>query len=261
MSRAAPHPQGLAQGLAQRQPGLHFEALTLKRAGRAVLENVSFDLRAGECLGLIGPNGAGKSTLMRAAMGLLPTAGHSDLARLPVGARARHAAFLPQGREIAWPVAVAHLVELGARAAGRGPDRAAAALARLDLAALAARPATALSGGEQARVLLARALAQDAPYLLADEPIAGLDPAQQIRTMRLLSDLATEGRGVMVSIHDIGLAARHCDRLLVIAAGRIVAEGPPRAVLTADLLARVFRIEARISETPEGLDIRPTRAL
>lgn len=238
---------------------MRLENLTLQRGADLALADVSLQMGAGECLGLIGPNGAGKTTLMRAALGLLPAGGHSTLAALPPARRAGAVAWLPQSRDIAWPVSVAHLVGLGAQARGRREDHASvtAALHRLDLAPYAGRIATRLSGGEQARVLLARALAQDTPLLLADEPMAGLDPAQAIRTMRLLRALADEGRGVMVSLHDLTLAARHCTRLVVLDRGRIVADGPPLAVLTDDLLAQVFGIRCLRVETADGLLLQP----
>lgn len=238
---------------------LQLDRLGLQRDGRDTLADVSLRIDAGECVGLIGPNGAGKTTLMRAALGLLPATGQSSLAALPPARRAAAAAWLPQARDIAWPVSVAHLVSLGALARGRPADHPAvtAALHRLGLAPYAARVATQLSGGEQARVLLARALAQDTPLLLADEPMAGLDPAQAIRTMRLLRGLADEGRGVLVSLHDLTLAARHCTRLVVMQAGRVVADGAPAQVLTDDLLAQVFAIRCLRIETPEGVLFQP----
>lgn len=246
-------------------PLLSLAGLGLSRRGRAVLADIALELRPGECLGLIGPNGAGKSTLIRAALGLERAGGRSSLAAMAPGARARHAAWLPQGREVAWPMPVRDLVALGrlphlARGTELPPaDRAAvdAVLARLDLTPLAGRPATELSGGELARVLLARALVQDTPLILADEPVAGLDPAHQIAVMRLLAGLARAGRGVLVTCHDLGLAARFCTRLAVIEAGRIVADGPPGAVLTPALLARVFGITARIDLGPQGLTVQP----
>lgn len=130
-------------------------------------------------------------------------------------------------------------------------------LARLELEDFAQRPATELSGGELARVLLARVLAQETPLILADEPVAGLDPAHQIAVMRLLAGFAAEGRGILVTCHDLGLAARFCTRIAVIHEGRIVADGPPGAVLTPDLLARVFRITARIEHGPNGIFLQP----
>jgi len=235
--------------------------LTVMRGPCPVVDRVSLTVAPGEVVGLIGPNGAGKTTLMRAALGLLPHRGQSSLAALTPAARARAAAWLPQAREIAWGISVEALVGLGRvpHADGAADDAraVAAALARTDLTAFADRPATALSGGEQARVLLARALAQEAPLLIADEPIGGLDPAHQIATMQAFRDLAAEARGVLVSLHDLGLAARFCDRLVLLQAGRKVAEGPPAAVLDADRLANVFGILAWRAETPFGPVIQP----
>jgi iron complex transport system ATP-binding protein len=251
---------------------LRLSRLSASLSGRVVLDAVDLAVRPGECVGLIGPNGAGKSTLMRAALGLIPAAGERWLGDAPVGlldarARGRRAAWLPQDREIAWPVTVRVLAGLGRAALRTGPETAAdhaavqGALARMDLSALADRPATALSGGERARALVARVLAQEAPLILADEPAAGLDPAHQIGLMQTFAALAGEGRGVLASLHDLGLAARWCDRLVLIDQGRIVADGPPGAVLTADLLAAVYGIRAFAAETPEGLVLQPVARL
>ncbi|PQO21809.1 ABC transporter, partial [Rhodobacteraceae bacterium WD3A24] len=144
-------------------------------------------------------------------------------------------------------------------AAGRAADAraVAAALERMELAALRDRPATELSGGEQARVLIARALAQEAPLLLADEPIAGLDPAHQLAAMENFAALATEGCGAVVALHDLGLAARFCTRLLVMERGHLVADGPPGDVLTPELLGRVFGVRAYFEITREGPVFQP----
>ncbi|MEL7466481.1 MAG: ABC transporter ATP-binding protein [Pseudomonadota bacterium] len=245
-------------------------ALTDIRArlgGRLVVDGASLTVRSGECVGLIGPNGAGKSTLMRAALGLIPFEGASSLAALPHRQRALAAAWLPQAREIAWDLAVETLVSLGRaphRRFGAPPseaDRAAvdAAMRRAEVEAFRDRPATQLSGGEQARVLLARALAQDAPLLMADEPIAALDPAHQIATMETFAALAGEGRAVLTALHDLGLAARWCDRLVMMREGRIVAEGAPREVLTPERLRAVYGIEAHIAEMDGGVIVQPVR--
>ncbi|MFN3646369.1 MAG: ABC transporter ATP-binding protein [Gemmobacter sp.] len=241
---------------------LALDALTVRRGACPVVDGVSLSVAAGEFVGLIGPNGAGKTTLMRAALGLLPHEGRSSLSALPAAQRARAAAFLPQSREVAWPVSVETLVALGRVPHGarlRDGDRAAVdrALAHMGLQAHRARDALGLSGGELARVLIARVLAQETPLVLADEPVAGLDPESQIRTMQLFADLARAGRGVVASVHDLGLAARSCTRLVLMAGGRVVADGPPMAVLTPANLREVFGIRAHVAEAEGGPVVVP----
>ncbi|MCA1336332.1 ABC transporter ATP-binding protein [Pseudooceanicola marinus] len=240
---------------------LSVDSLSVSLRGREIFRDVSFDIAPGELVGLIGPNGAGKTTLMRAALGLIGAAGQSSLAALSATDRARQAAWMPQAREIAWPVTVEALVALGRLPHGGGgpADHAAivAAIERMALTELQQRTATRLSGGEQARALIARALAQETPLLMADEPTAGLDPAHQISTMEVFADLAAAGQGVLLSLHDLGLAARHCTRLLLLAEGRLLADGPPEAVLTPDLLARAFHITAHHAQTPDGPVFQP----
>ncbi|MBB5516303.1 iron complex transport system ATP-binding protein [Rubricella aquisinus] len=242
--------------------------LRVMRDRRAVVNEVSLTMEAGSLTGLIGPNGAGKSTLMQAALGLIPAMGEITLAghALPdLGreARARQVAYLPQERDIGWPISVELLVSLGRtphRRGALGPaDHTAitAALTEMDLLPFRHRPATDLSGGERARVLIARALAQEAPLLIADEPTAGLDPAHQIGLMETFQRLARAGRGVLVSLHDLSLAARFCDRLIVMQDGRAVADGPPDAVLTAPLLRAVYGIDAHIARDASGLIVTP----
>ncbi|AXI54459.1 Fe(3+) dicitrate transport ATP-binding protein FecE (plasmid) [Pseudoseohaeicola sp. NH-UV-7] len=248
---------------------LELQNLTVRRGQCPVVDLVSFSVDAGECIGLIGPNGAGKTTLMRAALGLLPHEGTSTLAQMPARDRARAAAWMPQAREIAWPVDVATLIALGRiphlpKGARLSPDDKAAidgAVARMGLAPFLDRTATQLSGGEQARVLIARALAQDTPLLLADEPIAGLDPASQISTMQVFADLARDGHAIIASMHDLGLAARHCTRLILLDRGRLVADGAPGDVLTPDNLHRVFGIDAYYRDTPDGPVFQPLKVL
>jgi iron complex transport system ATP-binding protein len=249
---------------------LAVENLTVHRGPCPVVDRVSAAIGEGELVGLIGPNGAGKTTLMRAALGLIRAEGAVSLggvplARLSPRERALRAAYLPQEREIAWPVRVETLVGLGRTPhlpPGRAPgpaDHAAveAALARMDLLAFRDRAATELSGGERARTLIARALGQEAPLLLADEPAAGLDPAHQLQLMAALRDLAAAGRGVLVSLHDLGLAARWCARLILMDHGRLVADGAPEDVLTPDRLAAVYGITAHIARDAHGPLILP----
>lgn len=244
---------------------LSLNNLTVRRGLCPVVEAVSLTVKEGEFVGLIGPNGAGKTSLLRGALGLLPYEGQSSLATLSPALRAQAAAFLPQGREIAWPVTVADLVALGRGAKLSLPahDRAAVdrALDRMGLQNYRARTATALSGGEQARVLIARALAQDTPLLLADEPVAGLDPEAQLKTMEVFRALAGEGRAVVASVHDLGLAARSCTRLVMMQAGRVVADGLPRDVLSDANLAQVFGVRGYHAETADGPVFQPTGVL
>ncbi|MCF3974029.1 ABC transporter ATP-binding protein [Paracoccus salsus] len=237
---------------------LTLRGLSVTRRNRPVLHGVNLSVRAGELVGLIGPNGAGKSTLMEAALGLVPCTGRSNLAAMPATDRARAAAYLPQSREIAWPVSVEDLIALGRipwPGGGRSQaDRVAidAAIARMGLEPFRKRTALRLSGGEQNRALIARALAQETPLLIADEPIAGLDPAQQLACLRLFRSLAAEGHGLIVSIHDLGLAARFCTRLVLLADGKVLADGDASVVLADEMLRRAFGITARRFDTPDG---------
>lgn len=174
-------------------------------------------------------------------------------------------AYLPQEREIAWSLSVERLVWLG-----RSPHRAALrplsprdgeaverAMAVMEIETLRSRSVTALSGGEKARVLVARALAQEAPLVLADEPTAGLDPSHQIALMRTFSQLAAEGHGIVACLHDLGLAARWCTRLVLLSHGRVVADGEPRSVLTPDRLRTVYNVEAYLAEHAGGPIVHP----
>ncbi len=248
---------------------LTLRSLSVARGPCTVLDDITLHISAGEFVGLIGPNGAGKTTLMRAALGLLPHGGQSSLAALPAQTRARAVAWMPQAREIAWPVSVETLIALGRLphlATGARPapvDRAAidAAIAGMGLEGFRTRAANQLSGGEQARVLIARVLAQDTPLILADEPAAGLDPAHQITLMQAFAAEAARGRSVVASLHDLGLAARHCTRIIALHRGRIAADGPPAQVLNAALLAEVFHITAWVANTPYGPVCQPLEVL
>jgi iron complex transport system ATP-binding protein len=244
---------------------LRASEVTVRLGGRTVVERASLTLWAGELVALVGPNGAGKTTLVRALTGLLPADGTIELAGTPLAAlpareRARRVAYLPQGHVFHWPMEVAAVVALG-RHPHADPfsplsqaDRAAvgAALAATETEPLAARTVTALSGGEQARVALARALATQAPVLLADEPTMSLDPRHQLTVMDMLARAAHGGAAVLAIVHDLALAARFADRAVLMADGRIVADGAARAVLTPARIAEVFAVEAAITDTAVG---------
>ncbi len=249
---------------------LSAENVSVTLGGRPVVRNVDLRLEPGEILGLLGPNGAGKSTLIRALTGHLPFEGSvrldgRDLAVLSHNERARLIAYLPQARTIGWSLTVENLVGLGrlpwrgfgGRPTAKDAEICADAMALMDVAGLAARPATELSGGEQARVLTARAVAQDTPVLLADEPASGLDPAHQITMMKALRKLAGRDRAILVSLHDLTLAARWCDRIVMLKEGRVAVEGKPETVMTAEWLKDVFGVAARIEHDSDGLILAP----
>ena len=225
-------------------------ALDIALAGR--LAGVSVTLEPGCITAICGPNGAGKSSLLSCLAGLLsPASGQvaldgQPLAALPPRARAQAIGFLPQSGEVAWDVAVRSLVALG-----RLPHRDAraepvdAALAALDLSDLADRPVSRLSGGERARALLARVLAGEPRWILADEPLAALDLAHQLALLRHLRAAAERGTGVVLVLHDLALAMNHADRVLVLDQGALVADGPPEQALSTATVAQVWRVQAR----------------
>ncbi|WP_293574192.1 ABC transporter ATP-binding protein [Phaeobacter sp.] len=248
---------------------LSIQNLSVSLRGRDVFRDVSFDIQPGEFVGLLGPNGAGKTTLMRAALGLIAAKGNSSLAALTAADRAHAVAWMPQAREIAWPIAVERLVALGrlphlpqgARLTPQDQAKVDQAIDQMGLQPMRHRAASRLSGGEQARVLIARALAQDTPLLMADEPAAGLDPAHQIATMEIFARLAQEGRSAFVSLHDLGLAARHCTRLILMGDHGVLADGPPDTVLTPDLMAQAFGISVWHQQTAQGPVFQPLEVL
>ncbi|MEX2449842.1 MAG: ABC transporter ATP-binding protein [Rhodospirillales bacterium] len=225
---------------------------------RTVLERITVSFGKGALTGLIGPNGAGKTTLLRALIGVQALRGGSvswdgtDTNRLDQRRLAREIAYLPQGGVCHWPLSVERVVALG-RLPHQAPwqkpsreDRAAveAAMIETDVADLRARTVTTLSGGERMRVLLARALATVPAMLLADEPVASLDPYHQLHVMTLLKAMTGRGAGAIVVLHDLTLAARFCDRLVLLAEGRVVGDGAPDDVLSADNLAASYHVAA-----------------
>ncbi|MFQ5563536.1 MAG: ABC transporter ATP-binding protein [Parvularculaceae bacterium] len=245
---------------------LEFDRAAVAVDGRTILSEICFAAAGGEFIGLVGPNGAGKSTLLRAAAGLAPLAvgarflggaPHDDLS--PV-ARARRLAYLPQARPIYWALPAGEIVALGRFAYGgfgrlSAEDNAAVARALKEAGAEAFRDraAVSLSGGELARVHLARALAAEAPLLLADEPIAALDPAHQLSVMQVLKSRAQNGAAVIAALHDLTLAARYCTRIILLQNGRIHADGPPEETLTEKTVKTVFGVTAHITREEAGI--------
>jgi len=237
--------------------------------GRPVLGPVDLAVGAGEFVAVVGPNGAGKTTLLRAVAGLVAATGEialggTPLARLPLAERARRVGYLPQGHVFYWPLPVADVVGLGRLPRGAGADLSAAdreAVARAMTATatseFADRAVTTLSGGERARVALARVLATEAPLILADEPTASLDPRYQLIVLDILRRHARGGGSVVAVLHDLGLAARHADRIVVLDKGRVVADGAPRRVLTPQRLAETFGVHAGVVELAEGPVVIP----
>jgi len=240
---------------------LRFDTVSVAFGSRQALDGVCLAFAPGTVTGIVGPNGAGKTTLLRAALGLQAlSSGTVLLEEKPLAAWGRQAlarkmAYLPQEGEARWPMTGFDVVLLGrlphraAFAAHSPADLAAVsdALQRCDAAGFAARRMDELSAGERARVLFARALATGASVLLADEPAAFLDPAHQLGLMALLRDEARRGTAVIVTLHDLPLAARHCDALVVLKYGRLAAQGAPDAALSDRVLAEVFAVR-RLSE-------------
>jgi len=245
---------------------LSLARIEVRRGGAEVLRGVSLEVRPGEVVGLVGPNGAGKSTLLSVAVGTLPATGEIRLGGAPLRSLsrrevARRLAWLPQaeGTELAYRtrdiVALGRLPHLGLFAPLTAADEAAIARAVEDtsIAPLAERLFPSLSEGEKQRVLLARCLAQEAPLLLLDEPTARLDVRHAFALMAVVRERSRRGLAVLAVIHDLGLAARSCDRVVVLAEGAIVADGPPLEALGAESLARAFGMRARLTETEEGI--------
>ncbi len=249
---------------------LRAEQIDFRYREVPVLRSVSLGLARGEMVGLIGPNGAGKTTLLRILAGLQPPqAGRvlldgGELLTRSAVERARLLAYLPQGAPAHWPLQVERVVEIGriphrawwqslAAADQQAVDRA---IAAADAESLRGRIVTTLSGGERARVMLARVFATEPGFILADEPVASLDPFHQLQVMSTLRAHAADGGGVLVVLHDLNLAARFCDRLVALDRGQLVCEGSPRQVLQDPALAVAYSVRIDVVDEPDGLWVR-----
>lgn len=240
---------------------LEVSGLSVSLERRHILHGVSLSVCAGEFVGVIGPNGAGKSTLLKSAAGILAAdAGEVSVNGRLINAlspteRARLLAFLPQARPVFWSMPARAIVSLGRFAFGApltaspaDDDAVARALEEAGASHLAERPVGSLSGGELARVHLARTLAGETPIVIADEPVAALDPAHQLGVMSLLRAKADAGRTIIAALHELPLAARYCTRLVVLSKGYVAADAAPRDVLTETLLRDVFTVALRAAD-------------
>jgi iron complex transport system ATP-binding protein len=240
---------------------LTLDRLSLRLGGRTVLERVSAALAPGRVTAILGPNGAGKSSLLRSIAALAPHDGEARIGERSIAAmapdeRARRIGYLPQQGAVHWNVNASDLVALGRlphRTSGATDMAAvAAAMAATGTTEFADRPVDTLSGGERARVLLARVLAGEPEWLLADEPLASLDPAHQLDILARLRDVAARGTGVLVVLHDLAHAARIADDVLLLQNGRLVAAGPAADTLTPDRLRSLFGVDVAFVGTPDG---------
>lgn len=238
--------------------------------GRTVLREADACIQAGEVVAVCGPNGSGKTSLLRAMLGLLPIGGPGAVARLgeddvrTLNARqkAERAAYLPQDRGLAWNMPAVEIAALGAPFLTRTEalDRAREVLEGLGAGRLADRGVAEMSGGERARVLLARALVSPGRALLVDEPAAGLDPDAQLLVMERLRAEARAGRGVMVSLHDLNLAVRYADRVMVMRDGQVITDDRPMDALAPWYLEHAFGLKGEWVEGRDGFLLSGRRA-
>jgi len=254
---------------------IELRGVTVELGGRAVVDAVDVTVADGEWLALIGPNGAGKTTLLRAVARLVPFTGEIALdgraaTELPRSDLARLVALVPQEPSTPPWMTVAEYALLGrtphlgplAKEGARDRDAAARALGRLDLLPFADRRLGTLSGGEKQRVVVARALAQEASIVLLDEPTAALDIGHQQQALELLDGLRAEsGLTLVAAMHDLTLAAQYADRMVLLDAGRVVADGSPADVLTEAAIARHYGASIDVVPVGDRLAVVPRRAV
>lgn len=247
---------------------IQFNNLSVRQSGTPILQSVGGHILRGQLTGIIGPNGAGKSTLARALLGLLPSTGEIYINGQSLTAHSRadiakSIAYLPQGQALHWPLSVERLVALGrlphqgplARLSAQDEQAIHHAMEQTGTTSLRHRCAADLSGGERARVMLARALAAQAPALIADEPLASLDPGYQLDVITLLRQQSQNGTTIACVLHDLDIALRFCDQLILLVNGQILAQGPAAQVLTPANLAAAFGITADIDPASQSLRI------
>ncbi len=249
---------------AARAASLSVEGLTYTIQGKKLLDNVNLRARQGELVGVIGPNGAGKSTLLRALAGVIePSDGERQLGgrrfeEIPSRERARAVALVPQVAPMAHGFTCLELVLMGRyphmgrfQIEGASDENIARQAMRLtDTEQFAERTLETLSGGERQRVFIARALAQQPRVLLLDEPTSNLDILHQLRVLGLIREWVTNGATAIAAVHDLNMAARHCDFLVLLSEGRVIAEGTPQDVLTAEYVRRAYGVESVIYRDP-----------
>lgn len=255
-------------------PRLVANAITITRGSRRIVDGADLTLNSGELTILAGPNGAGKTTLARAMANVIAAEGSvtfdgNNLRDLAPRVRARAISYLPQGHEFHWPMRVDSIVALGrephadpfSQTSARDRIAIERAMEATAIGEFSTRLITTLSGGERARVSIARALATEASVLIADEPTASLDERHQLIVMDLLQRIAHQGTAVLAIIHDLALAMRFADRVVVMNEGRIVANDTPALALTPERIADIFGVSVNRVETPDGPLLLPSRAL
>lgn len=254
---------------------LHTQAVHFEIDGVSILKDIDFRVEAGELVGLIGPNGAGKSSLLRLLTGIAtPQRGEVRYENLPLAGislrqRAQTLGYLVQGARAHWPFSVEKVVGLGRipyqqwwqQDSEIDRQRVEAAMIKTETLAYRNRVVTTLSGGEQTLVMLARIFASETRLVLADEPVAALDPYHQLHVMELLRQHAAEDRAAVVVLHDLSLAARFCDRLYLLSHGEVDCQGEVGDVLTAQNIARVYGVESLIDCGEGGVSVTPVHRI